>query len=77
MVRYLYSCSHCCSQFEVEKNMTAVAKPESCPACGQPASRVFTVPGISRKGSEIDFNGCGKDEESCAGCDNPACDLDE
>lgn len=72
MARYRYHCTVCKSEFEVEKPMARAAAAESCPACGRTGERVYTAPGLSRKGSEVAF-GCGGACESepghvCAGC---------
>ena len=50
MARYDYRCTACGNVFEVEHGMTE--HPEvTCPACGEPASKVFSASGISFQGT--------------------------
>jgi putative FmdB family regulatory protein len=50
MPRYDYRCDECSAVFEVERPMSSTAE-EMCPACGGPATRVFTPVGVAFKGS--------------------------
>ncbi len=82
--RYLYHCPACLQTFEIEKGMAAAADPALCPQCRQPGRRLFTPPGISRKGEDIGFDNDDSasaetsDSEGCAGCaQNGSCGMNE
>jgi putative FmdB family regulatory protein len=42
---YAYDCAGC-GPFEVARPMAEASLPGTCPACGAPARRVFTPPGL-------------------------------
>ncbi len=76
MAVYDYRCTSCDNVFEVTHGMTE--HPEvTCPACGQPATKVFSANGIKFEGSgfyNTDQRGSGPSpattgSASC-GCDN-------
>lgn len=50
MPLYAYRCPDC-RDFEVQASMAEVRDAESCPDCGGPAARKFTVPHLSRSTS--------------------------
>ncbi|WP_321972100.1 FmdB family zinc ribbon protein [Paratractidigestivibacter sp.] len=70
MARYDYKCTSCETVFEVEHPMSE--HPEvSCPACGEPAERVFGANGIVFSGSgfyNTDQRGGGCAEAAGGGC---------
>ncbi len=75
MPRYLYACSHCRKESEVEKRVALASRAESCPACGTAASRKFTPPALGNP------SGAGSSASETAGgcatcCQNGACGLD-
>lgn len=47
MATYAYRCQEC-GPFEVRLPMGTAGEVSGCPACGSPARRVFTAPGLGR-----------------------------
>jgi putative FmdB family regulatory protein len=47
MALYAFDCAGC-GPFEVDRPMAEAGLPGTCPACGAPARRVFTPPGVAR-----------------------------
>jgi putative FmdB family regulatory protein len=43
---YAFECAGC-GPFELVRSMTEADSPGTCPACGVPARRVFTPPGLA------------------------------
>lgn len=39
---YPFACDSCGAEFEVTRRLSAMREPAACPACGQPARRLFT-----------------------------------
>lgn len=39
---YPFRCDHCGAEFEVSRKISAMRDPAPCPACDQPARRIFT-----------------------------------
>jgi putative FmdB family regulatory protein len=74
MASYVYRCTQCQKEFEVDKAMSRSMVNEPCPTCGRTGERVFTAPGIQIKGSEIKSD-CGT-APACSGCEHGCCDLD-
>ena len=46
MASYDFHCPTCDETFEVQRRMSESSNPQDCLACGKPAERVFTVPGM-------------------------------
>jgi putative FmdB family regulatory protein len=47
MPRYEFICE-ACGPFDVWRPVSEAGAPLSCPACGAPAARLFTAPGLAR-----------------------------
>jgi putative FmdB family regulatory protein len=47
MPLYTFDCAEC-GPFELARPMAEAGAPGTCPACGAPARRVFTPPGLAR-----------------------------
>ena len=52
--RYAYACDECGEAFDIERPMAEAALPAPCPACGEPARRVFTAPKLRFKADPRD-----------------------
>lgn len=50
MPAYDFRCTQCAETFEINRPMSAKGD-ETCPACGAPATKVFTPVGVAFKGS--------------------------
>ncbi|MDA1241439.1 MAG: zinc ribbon domain-containing protein, partial [Chloroflexi bacterium] len=42
MPNYDFRCDACTAEFEVSRPLSAAREPAHCPACGEPARRVFS-----------------------------------
>ena len=77
MARYLYRCRACGKTHEIEKGMDRAGEPETCLECHAETERVFTAPGLTRKGSPVaggDLPGAGDCPGGC--CNGGSCGLD-
>ncbi|MCD4812200.1 zinc ribbon domain-containing protein [bacterium] len=78
MARYVYFCSKCSKQYEVDKPMAEAARLETCPTCHVTGERVFTAPGVSIKGAPVRFkDGNEINSGNCGGgcCGDGSCSV--
>jgi putative FmdB family regulatory protein len=55
MPLYDYTCEHCGS-FEAQRHHTEGGTPASCPECGAPSERQWSVPVVASNGQPTTFN---------------------
>ena len=50
MAKYIYKCTRCEKETEVERSMTADSTPNVLCSCGGTTQRIFLAPGVTFKG---------------------------
>ena len=71
MPEYRFRCNDCMRLFDVEQERDAPHDSATCPRCGQPAYRAWTVPVVVFRGDGFTLSWQGEEEP---GQDDPLCD---